>query len=265
MFSRTVGVSAIVVLATSCVYVFASPYATEVIDYVSGTNAVAGYIDSATALGEPARQTADYPSGVIDVTMFNAPWQPSEVVSIGAGGHLIVKFDHPVTDDPGNPYGIDLLVFGNASFGDAVWPIVSATTIYSEPASIAVSQDGLVWHDIAGVWADDLFPTQGHADTSDMFGADGTVPSDFTRPVDPSIVWTGKTYSEILTLYDGSGGGAGVDIAQTGLGWIQYVKVYQGSGDDFSAEIDGFADVVPEPMSILLLLLGVSLVKRHRS
>ncbi|RKY23709.1 MAG: hypothetical protein DRP62_05395, partial [Planctomycetota bacterium] len=71
-----------------------------------------------------------------------------------------------------------------------------------------------------------------------------------------------KTYSELLTLYNGSGGGTGVDFSSTGLDWIQYVKVYQNSTDTWSAEIDAFADVVPEPATIALLGLGGLLLRR---
>jgi hypothetical protein len=67
--------------------------------------------------------------------------------------------------------------------------------------------------------------------------------SDFTKPVNPQIDWNGKSYSEIVALYDGSGGGTGVDISSTGLEWIQYVMVYQDESDTWSAEIDAFADV----------------------
>ena len=49
-------------------------------------------------------------------------------------------------------------------------------------------------------------------------------------------------------MYDGSGGGTGVDISETGLEWIQYVKIYQEEGDWWSAEIDALSDVASDPL-----------------
>jgi hypothetical protein len=67
-------------------------------------------------------------------------------------------------------------------------------------------------------------------------------------------------------VYNGSGGGTGVDISGTGLDWIQYVKIYQDAGDTWSAEVDAFADVaVPEPATIALLGLGGLLVSRRKA
>jgi len=255
LFSLMVTVSLAVSTAT-----LANPWADQVVSYLAGSNADAGYDDPAAALGQPTRRTAGWPSGDTDVTMFNSAWRTSEVVSIGAGGHLVVKFDQPVTDDPLNPYGIDLLIFGNATFSDAAWPDGVAGGTWAEPGRIAVSQDGAAWYDIATVLADDLFPTQAYTDTSGPYAADGKTPTDFTRPVDPAIDWQGKTYGEILALYDGSGGGAGVDIGPTGLGWVQYVKIWQPATDEWSTDIDALADVaaIPEPASVALLILGLA-------
>ncbi len=264
---KSISVAAIcAVVLMGSVVAQAGPYATNVISYQAGTNASGGYNDPNTALGEPERVTGEgaWPG---DVTMFNSPWGTDEIVSIGAGGHLIVQFDHPVVDNPVDVnWGIDLLVFGNAFFNDLSYPSGIADGISAEPARIAVSQDNVTWYEISGVYADGLFPTQGYADTSGPYEYNGTAPSDFTMPVDPSIDWNGKNYSQLLAMYGGSGGGAGVDISGTGLGWIQYVKVYQDSGDTWSAEIDAFADVVPEPATVALLALGggAALLRRRR-
>ena len=247
MFSdRLVNLSGVVllfVIATAGICHAESPYATEVVSYAAGTNAQAGYNDPRTALGMPSITTAAWPSGTQDVTMFASPWGTDQIVSIGAGGSLIVKFDHKVMDEAGNPFGIDFLIFGSAMFIDASWPDGIADGIMSEPGKVAVSQDGVSWYEITAASADDLFPTQGFENTSTAQGSDGSILSDFTKPVYPGIDWAGKSYSEVLSLYDGSGGGAGIDISGTGLEWIQYVKIYQDGSDSWSTEIDGLADV----------------------
>ena len=233
--------------------VIAGPYATEIISYTEGTNAQIDYNDPNTALGAPSLSIPAWPSGVQDVTMFASAWMTEQIVSIGAGGSLVVKFDHQVTDDLLNPFGFDLLIFSNSMFWDSDWPNGIADGIASEPAMISVSQDGFDWFDISDVFADDLFPTQAYTDTSTAQGADGSILSDFTKPVNPNIDWIGKTYSELLSLYNGSGGGTGVDISGTGLDWIQYVKIHQDVTDMWSAEIDAFADVAAVPASTLLM------------
>ena len=244
-------------------------YAVTVEAFVQGTNPVAGYDGSSTALGLPSLETPAWPSGVQDVTMFVPPWATDQIVSIGAGGYLTLSFDHHVMDDPNNPYGMDLLVFGNSMLIDTDWPNgVTGTGYSSEPGNISVSQDGTTWYDIPDVYADDLFPTLGYTNTSGPQAGDGTIQSDFTKPVDPTIAWEDSTYSELVALYDGSGGGTGVDIADAvdgsgyaaDLAWIQYIKVWQNSDDTFSTEIDAVMDVAAVPIPGALWLLGSGLL-----
>ena len=220
-------ISFILLVTLFCGTLSASPFATEVVSYMPGTNAQFGYDDVNSVLGEPSLETPGWPSGYQDVTVFVSPWAADQILSVGAGGSLVVKFDHEVVDDPYNPYGLDLIIFGSALFADMDWPNGIADGIMEEPGRIAVSQDGVTWYAIEGVFADSLFPTQAYKDTSTAQGADGNEVSDFTKPVNPEIEWNGKSYSEIVALYDGSGGGTGVDISSTGLEWIQYVMVYQ--------------------------------------
>ncbi len=251
----------------------ADDYATSLIGYVEGSNAVAGYNDPNAALGVPSRITGGWPSGDVDVTVFNAPWQTDQIVSLGAGGSLIVGFDHPVMNAPSNPYGIDLLIFGNTYCIDSSYPNGIANGIQEEAGRIQVSQDGSTWYEIPNVFADTGLPTQGYADTSGPYGADGTVVSSFTNPVDPTFDLTGLTYAEILAGYNGSGGGVGVDLGTAvddfgqpvSLDWIQYVKVSQDANDTWSTEIDAFADVVPEPATMGMLAVGfLGLLRRFR-
>ena len=237
----------------------ATPWADAVISYDPGTDASAAFQDPTSSLGPPERTTG----GDSDVTIFNPPFGTDQIVSIGSGGHLRVFFDEPVVDDPANAFGIDLLIFGNALFfGDSSGNIAG---VFPEPASIHLSQDGTTFFEVPGVFADDMFPTQGFLDTTDPFGGfgvggDGTLRTDFTQPVDPSLGiddFLGLTYAEAIGLYGGSGGGTGVDLADVGLDWIQYVEV---RGLDSAAEIDAFADVAPVPEPAGLTAQAAALV-----
>lgn len=230
---------------------FHIPWATQATGYTAGTNSfVQGsvhYRRPEAALGEPTRRTS---YGADDVTMFQPPWVTNEIVSIGSGGELIVAFDHPVLDDPKNPYGVDLLVFGNAMF--RLSATLKASSVASEPGRVSVSQDGITWTEVAAAAADGVFPTLGYRNTSAaQYAGDGTLPTDFTLPVDPAMNWTNKTYAQLVALYAGAGGGGGVDLASTGLGWIKYVKVWQPHGQTWSTEVDALSDVAPSLLRTL--------------
>ena len=224
---------------------FHIPWATDVVTFVPGTNSEvyegSEWVSAQTVLGEPSRRTT---YGWDDVTMFQPPWVTNQIISVGAEGALVVAFDHAISNDMHNPYGVDLLVFGNALFlkiNDR------AGSILSEPGHISVSQDGTNWFEAGDAVADALFPTLGYTDSAEPINTviPGTIPTSFVKPVDPSTVCTGKTFDELKEAYDGSGGGAGVDIGLLGLDWIRYVKVWQPSNQTWSTEIDAFADVAP--------------------
>lgn len=220
-----------------------SPFATEVVDFESGKGAVPGYDQPEASLGEPTRTTGG--SFLTEaVTPFQPPWLPNEIVSLGVGGFITVAFDHDVIDAPGNPHGIDLLVFGNAFCTDPSNPAGICGGMYSEGGSIEVSLDGVDWRLVPGVSADGIFPTIGWLDAGPYDTAPGLEPTDFTRPVDPAMasLITGRTHPEILEMYEGSGGGVGIDLATVDLPAIRFVRI-SNDGDDFTPEIDAVADV----------------------
>jgi len=232
------------------------------------------YDDPNAALGSPDRMTADWPSGTAPVTIFNPPWGADtndwgsdQIFSFGSGGFIEVMFDNPVEDDPHNLYGIDLIVFGNAGLIASDWP----PTTCADPAglfgndcgTIEVSQNGSSWQTVTPL-ADALYPSTGWANAAH------SVESDFLRPVDPSLAlsdFDGLTETQVLALYAGSGGGTGIDLAETGLGWIQYVRVTNThpAGSEIDVDIDAFADVapVPEP-GVLVAAAGLWLGLRRR-
>jgi len=224
------------------------PWADEVIAFDAGIGGASGFDDPASALGEPSRMTGFAAPDAEAVTPFVAAYHTSQLVSIGSGGSLTVKFEDPVEDDPANPFGIDLLIFSNTFFADAGGGACgSPCGTFAEGGVIEVSPDGETWFEIAGV-ADGPWPTNGWADLADPFSSEpGAAQSDFTRPVDPALTladFAGLEYAEMQTLYDGSGGGVGIDLADADLAFIHYVRISNPSEFD-TPEIDAFADVRP--------------------
>ncbi|MEZ6241662.1 MAG: hypothetical protein R3B57_01325 [Phycisphaerales bacterium] len=245
----------------------ADPWADAVLAYFGGSNPAGGFTDPATALGSPERfsgEAAGFP-GV--VSPFSPAFGNDELVSIGAGGVLIVRFNEPVVDDVRNPFGLDLLIFGNAGFiGAGVVGNPPAMFGVGGVATVEVSTDAVDWRPL-GARALDLFPTLGYRDSGPFDGTPGSLLTDFTRPVDPSIQLAdlaGLTNAQLVDLYDGSGGGIGFDLAGTGLSEISYVRIRNFSGEAF--EIDAFADVsVPSPAGLCVLApVGVSVIRRRR-
>jgi hypothetical protein len=240
----------------------ADPWADSIIDYQPGSNAVSGFTTASAALGQPTRITNPSNPFGGPVTPSNASWGPGETVSIGEGGLLVIKFDEPVINDPLNLFGLDLIVFGNSfftlGFGNPDLPV---TGVVSEGGIIEVSGDGNVWTPVPGA-ADGLFPTNGYADIMEPFpSSPGTIPADFTRPVDPAFNPIGKTFAQLIAGYAGSGGGLGIDLGAVGLSSVQYVRITNPSGSGSTPEIDAFADVapIPEPAASTTFLTAAGL------
>ncbi len=222
-----------------------SPFATTVVSYTPGMGAVAGYTNPLVALGSPERFTGDGFSPQV-VTPFQPAFLTSEVVSIGVGGSLVLSFDHDVLDDPNNPFGIDLLVFSNAFFSDAVAGAGIVGSLIGEGGAISVSSDGVRWTVVPNVVADGGFPTLGYLDVAPYATVPGSVLSDFTRPVDPSmggVGMIGMDWPSLLVAYDGAGGGVGIDLATVGLASIRYVRISGAASFGLSPEVDAIADV----------------------
>ncbi len=224
------------------------PWADQVVAFDAGTGGASGFDDPAAALGEPSRMTGFASPDAEVVSPFVAPFHASQIVSIGSGGSLTVLFAEPVADDPANPFGIDLLIFGNTFFTDAGGGACgSPCGTFTEGGVIEVSADGETWFEVPGA-ADGPWPTNGWADLTDPFSsAPGMQPSDFSRPVDPTITledFAGLDYQQMQSLYDGSGGGVGIDLADVGLAFIHYVRISNPAEFD-TPEIDAFADVRP--------------------
>jgi len=259
------------------VLVQADPWADYVVHYAAGATADPNYTNPLWALGSPERFTGEvspYGSYPSVVSMFSPPFGSDEIVSIGEGGELVVRFDDPIEDDPANPFGVDLLIFGNAGFADVDYPngqIGSPPYLFgADPAIVEVSADGQTFFSI-GTMADRTFPTQGYLDAGPYDSEPGMIPSNFLLPVNPALTladFAGLSFAQAMALYNGSGGGRPIDIASTGLSSVSFVRmrVPDDGNPNTSrhAEIDALARV-PEPASLVLVLAaGAALVARHR-
>lgn len=276
-----------------------SDFATEVIQYTQGTSVGKDWISGATfnspasALGRPTVDTTGdgwyIPmSNPVPVVHVYPSFRSYELVTVGNGGSLTVKFDHKVLDDPRNPHGLDLTVFGNAfqvigggqgwTNGDPNAVAVGGTT-FSEPGIVSVSQDGTNWYTFsAGPYADDFGPTLGRVyDTANPDKSIGSwnnwwgAPTDPTVPLDPSLTaasFNGFTVAQMAQAYGQSAGGAGFDIGQfglpvdpeTGYSWIQYVRITDAPASSATTEIDAISDVSPTPEPATAALLAAGLV-----
>lgn len=253
----------------SCVGVSqASPFASSVVSYTPGTGINPNYTNPNAALGSPARVNGTSFGPATAVNPFNSPFENFDIVSIGRGGSLTIAFDHDVTDDAANPYGLDLLIFGNSfisTFGSGGY--------FAEGGVIELSLDGSTWTTVtgsgprgSGQGADAGYPTLGFNDITDPFSSPaGNSPTDFTRPVDPNFNPLGLSLADIIAGYNGSGGGLGIDIGAFGLNAIRYVRVSNPLDGIDTPDIDAFADVSPIPSPASgAVLLGLACVTRRR-
>jgi len=214
----------------------------------------------------------------VDVVALSSPDEDA-----GVRGSVTIEFDHPVVDDPRNPFGLDFIVFGNAiqtlggnagvlGTDDPAEVRFKSDKVAEESALVEVSQDGETWFGFPdGPFADAFAPTLGRLydparpDPALFAGTDFTNrfwgrPAHATIPVDPAISgkdFKGRTLADYAKLYNGSAGGTGFDISgfdlppdARGRKWIRFVRVTAPeAADSYQAapEIDAVADVAPAP------------------
>jgi hypothetical protein len=255
-----------------------SPYAAQLISQNGVYGGSPIYNDPNAVLGEPTRiavnndvqaGTSPYHVSLVEPAQ-NRDQSGNNILTTlartpnGSGGFtygsITVKFDHPVVDDPTNPYGIDLNVFGNAYYvgngfaNDSTdmraYNLVGST--FAEPVVISVSSDNINWYTYnSGPYGDTAFPTQSYTWSGSQHDATGNgwvAASDYTKPVNPALRTFLGTSSiaaaDAMSTYLGSGGGTGIDLAASGFASIQYVRV-ESTSQFRDGEIDAFADVRP--------------------
>ena len=232
----------------------ATQFAVEVVSYEPGSgfatdwNTGVGFTNRDAIIGAPARSTPGKWGGPI--TPFSPPYLSDQILSIGRGGEVTLKFAKPIRDEPFNPFGLDFIVFGGAGFmvtnGDFSGGGITDGTLFGQAEGetrVSVSTDGDAWFllnpELAPV-LDAYFPTDGGGD--------------FSLPVNPVLAkgdFAEGGLAKFTELYAGSGGGSGYDIAwaidtdnkPVALGQVQFLRFEVLSG---KVEIDAVSDTRPQ-------------------
>jgi hypothetical protein len=238
----------------------ANDFAKEWLSYSAGLGA-GNYKIPGAALGRP-RVDTDYLGALRPVVPVYPQWLPNDVVTVGVGGHLTLKFNHKVADDENNPYGFDFIIFGNSmmalnggnnwQYGNPQAAILLNGQVNSEFGRVYVSQyNNEDWYEFEqGPYADTFAPTlsrvydpnepnQSYAGWNNLWWGQETDP---TLPLDPNVKgvdFAGRSLAELCLAYGKSAGGTGFDLKflsaedynaletdpQTGRKWIQYIRI----------------------------------------
>lgn len=260
-------------LAIPPAHAHAGPFADSVWSFDPGLTPTPDFADPNAALGAPERFTGESSPFPGVVSPFNPAFGSDELFSIGEGGHLTLRFDEPIRDDPANPFGIDLILFGNGGFIDADYPngttLPNAAAFGLDTVRISVSADGSTFLPL-GDFTEGLFPAMGFADAGAFDTAPGSVRTDFTKAVNPALTqpdFASKTLAEIAALYDGSAGGTPIDLAASGLAEVFFVRLEVPDDNDpntaLNAEIDALVRA-PAPGTLTLLGLSALGITRRR-
>ncbi|MBK7998152.1 MAG: hypothetical protein IPK15_05320 [Verrucomicrobia bacterium] len=225
----------------------------RVVSYDPGVGYTPNFTHPRVVLGEPSRVN---PFGEA-TDPFNPAYGTNQVLSIGAGGSLVVRLQKPILNHPRNIDGLDFTIFGNSGFiitnefdlTTYEWIGIPATdsSLFGESTGetrVSVSFNGKHFYTLNPAYN----PTVDSFPPTDAAG-------DFRIPVDPKLSvenFAGATLEDIRDLYDGSGGGASYDISwavdargrRVWLPMVRYIRIDVISG---KAEIDAFSAVARTP------------------
>jgi hypothetical protein len=213
---------------------------------------------------------------------FNPPFDPSQLVGIGAGGELTLHMASPVPTT-----GKTLGVFSNAGLNDASSdgsgvagnPAQTLDEAFGETdpqAIVSVSQDNSTYYFLNS--ADPLKsgnpisftnPTNYYLDEaiSNFDEPLGSQIADQSKPFTGTLSdFSGLDFDQIKTLLAGSAGGNWLDLSGVPVSSINYVRFDVPMGAAYGMAVDSVSGV-PEPSVGLFLLigLGAGLQRRSRS
>jgi hypothetical protein len=225
----------------------------------SGVDSAYPYNDPTAILGRPTLMFVDIYDGepttnrtsIVDDPYNVAPDGSDVITEITKGGQVTVMMGRKVCHNPNNPYGIDLMVFGNSWFevsggisdSTDLDTTLLGSLIYGHSTTVSVSPDNTNWYTFPKTPS--LFPDNAYRwDDANQSWTDEQLNP--TKPLNPTVYATdfaSQTVACGLDQFIGSAGGTGYDLQASGFPWIQYVRVQPGPGA--YTVIDAIAAVNP--------------------
>ncbi|MFZ1074697.1 MAG: hypothetical protein WAO21_14825 [Verrucomicrobiia bacterium] len=227
----------------------------------NGVSSTSPYNDPTAVLNRPTLKFVDqFGTGttnrvkIIEPPYWTAPDGSPVITKILNGGQVTVKMGRKIYDDPNNPYGVDLIVYGNSFFqasgisgfisdGTDLDSAMLGSSPGGHPTTVSVSQDGTNWFAFNNTPV--IFPDNAYRwdETNDTWTDEEM---NTTKPLNPSVPgmnFSGQSVASGLDQFIGAVGGTGYNLKASGFPWIQYVRVQPGPGT--YTIIDAIAAVDP--------------------
>lgn len=257
--------SALAAGALASVSLAATPVS-SVASYTAGSGIV-GYTNPLTAVGFPDPLTGEGFGFPNILSPFSPPFESDEIVGIGAGGQITLRFDQPLQIGDGLEFG----VFTNVGLQDANYPMGTntspATTFDAAPrvADVEISLDGVNFVPVTRRTFD--VPTNYFSDAPNPYltNVAGLSMADFGANFAFGLnEFSGRTWDDCLALFHGTAGGNWINvdsvIPQLGGDRFQFVRLSIPAGGIAGSDNRLFIDAVfandnaliPEPAGLLV-------------
>jgi len=248
--------------------IHAAYFADSVISYTAGTNANASYQDPTAALGSVSSTTGVGSPFVSVVSPFSPSYDTDQIVQLGKGGQITLHLAATLLVGS----GFELGIFTNVGFMDSSYPAGTTGSVASvfsnSSATVEVSFDGTNWVSLG--LQNFTTPSNYYNDPIkvgpyDSSAAAAAVTADFGKAFTGSLSdFNGKTsYADVLSVYNGSGGGTWLSLSTTGLSQVNYVRISNAANASANFTLDAVAinntsvSAAPEPNGLVFVSIGL--------